>query len=40
MADPYISPLVLDLDGDGVELTHVADEGVFFDMDKDKHGQS
>jgi Ca2+-binding RTX toxin-like protein len=35
MDDPYISPLVLDLDGDGVELTNVGDYGVFFDMDSD-----
>ncbi|MFG5382767.1 cadherin-like domain-containing protein, partial [Yoonia sp. R2-816] len=31
----HVSPLVLDLDGDGVELTHTYDENVYFDIDAD-----
>ncbi len=31
----YASPLVLDLDGDGVELIDLAQSPVFFDIDKD-----
>ncbi|AMW35863.1 calcium-binding protein [Haematospirillum jordaniae] len=34
-AKNHISPLVLDLDGDGVELTHAYDRSVYFDIDND-----
>jgi Ca2+-binding RTX toxin-like protein/LysM repeat protein len=35
----FESPLVLDLDGDGIELSHVFDNAVFFDIDNDGHGE-
>ena len=34
-ATTFISPLVIDLDGDGIELSHVHDNPVFFDIDGD-----
>lgn len=33
--DEYASPLVLDLDGDGIELTSLAASGAYFDIDND-----
>ncbi|TBC87276.1 calcium-binding protein (plasmid) [Rhizobium leguminosarum] len=35
MTAPPISPLVLDLDGDGVELTGIEGSNVYFDLDAD-----
>ncbi|MBD2202094.1 hypothetical protein H6G33_08800 [Calothrix sp. FACHB-1219] len=34
-AERTISPLVLDLDGDGIELTSLQESGAFFDLDAD-----
>ncbi|SCW87365.1 hypothetical protein SAMN02927900_05924, partial [Rhizobium mongolense subsp. loessense] len=35
MTAPPISPLVLDLDGDGIELTNIEGSNVYFDLDAD-----
>jgi len=33
--DPPVSPLVIDLDGDGVEVSSLADSTTYFDLDRD-----
>ncbi len=33
--DPLFSPLIIDLDNDGIELVSLADSGAFFDMNAD-----
>ena len=37
--DPPISPLVLDLDGDGIELIALSDSRTLFDLDSDGFAQ-
>ena len=38
-ATNHVSPLVFDLDGDGIELTHAYDQNVYFDIDNDGHAE-
>ncbi|MBF0383731.1 MAG: hypothetical protein HQL69_22160 [Magnetococcales bacterium] len=38
-ASNHVSPLVLDLDGNGIELTHAYSENVYFDIDADGHAE-
>jgi Ca2+-binding RTX toxin-like protein len=38
-AEKLLSPLVLDLDGDGVELTALANSNAFFDLDSDNFAE-
>ena len=38
-ATNHVSPLVFDLDGDGIELTHAYDQSVFFDIDNDAYAE-
>ena len=35
----HISPLTLDLDGDGIELSHMSDQNVYFDIDNDNFAE-
>lgn len=39
LRDLLADPLVLDLDGDGVELTSLVSSGTFFDLDSDGHAE-
>lgn len=35
----HVSPLTLDLDGDGIELSHMSDQNVYFDIDNDNFAE-